>query len=152
MAKSFRVRSWVVCDDVRFEGNGKHILVGVYPGAIRLRKPPPVPVSTLFVWLQLEITKLDYAEYELRIVDPRDAQVARFRGNAKFKSTDEPATLICSTGPLTIPDYGIYRVEFGMETPPRLLGTFAVRSNEEAAPTESSRISILNAPVLARRH
>jgi len=132
MAKSFKVRSWVLCDDVRFEANGKHILVGVYPGAIRLRKPPPVAVSTLFVWLQLELTKVDYGEYELRIVDAREALVARFHGIARFKSADEPATLVCSTGPLTIPDYGIYRVEFGMETPPRLLGSFAACPFEEA--------------------
>jgi hypothetical protein len=134
------------------EGNGKHILVGVYPGAIRLRKPPPVPVSRLFVWLQLELTRVDYSEYELRIVDPREELVTRFRGQAKFKRTDEPATLICSTGPLTIPDYGIYRVEFGMKTPPRLLGTFAVRPVEEAAPPESGLFSSPNAPALARRH
>jgi len=132
MARSFKVRSWVLCDEVRFETNGKHILIGVYPGALRLRKPPPVSVSTLFVWLQLELTKVDYGEYELRIVDPREALVARFRGKAKFKSADEPATLICSTGPLTIPDYGIYRIEFGMETPPRPLGSFAARPFEEA--------------------
>jgi len=152
MAKSFKVRSWVVCDDVRFEGNGKHILVGVYPGVIRLPKPPPVQVSRLCFWLQLELTKVDYSEYELRIVGPREELVTRFRGEAKFKRTNEPATLICSAGPLTIPDYGIYRVKFGMETPPRLLGTFAVGPVEEAAPPESRLFSRLNAPGLARRH
>jgi hypothetical protein len=136
MKKSFKVRSWVICEDVRFEGNGKHILVGVYPGAIRLRKPPPVPAVRLFIWLQLELTKVDYGEYELRILDPHNASIADFKGRAKFKHMDEPATLICSTGEMTIPSYGTYSVEFGMGAPPTLLGTFAVRSFEEATPLE----------------
>src|SRR5262249_14309638 len=112
--------------------NGKHILVGVYPGAIRLRKPPPVAVSTLFVWLQLELTKVDYGEYELRIVDAREALVARFRGIARFKSADQPATVVCVAGPRTLRHVASYRLSFAMATPPRRLGSFAACPFEEA--------------------
>lgn len=151
MDKSFKVRSWIICDDVRMESSGKHILVGVYPGAIRLRKPPPISVSSLVIWMQLELTKIDYGEYELRILASRDRTLARFHGPARFKNTEEPATLICPTGTLTLPDYGTYRIELGLGGPPKLLGIFAVRPMEDVTTRDVARLYPTDAK-LSRRH
>jgi hypothetical protein len=153
MAKPFKVRSWMICDDVRIENNGKYILVGVYSGAIRLRKPPPITIPTLTLWLQLDLTRTDYGDYELRLLDPRKEAAARFRGRAQFKRMDEPAVLIWSVGPMKVPDYGIYRLEFGMGTPPVLLGTFAVCPAQDTSPFEAARISYPAAAAgLAHQH
>ena len=41
-----KILDWVVCDDVRFENNGKKILIGVYDQSINFRGlPDPRPES-----------------------------------------------------------------------------------------------------------
>ena len=42
-----RVRSWLLCDDIRIESNGKHLFIGVYSGIIKLRRPLPVALPML---------------------------------------------------------------------------------------------------------
>ena len=130
IVRPYRVRSWLICDDVRIENNGKYILVGVYSGDIVLRKPLPVTLAMLAFWIQLDLQKANYGSYELRLLDPQKRQAAQFRGSARFTRADEPGVLICLTGPITLSNYGSYNVEFGIDGPPQLLGAFGVRSSE----------------------
>jgi hypothetical protein len=132
-ARLYNVRSWLMCDDIRIETSGKYLLIGVYSGTMKVRRSLPVTLPTLSFWIQLELQKLDYGDYELRLLDPNNREAAHFRGLAHFARADEPAVLICLTGPITLSKYGTYRVEFGMGGAPGLLGTFAVRSSDEPA-------------------
>ena len=142
-----------MCDDIRIESNGKYILIGAYSGTIRLRKPLPVTLPMLSFWIQLDLQKIDYGTYELRLLDPRKRQAAYFRGSARFARADEPGVLICRlTGPMTLSGYGTYRVEFGMGGPLHLLGAFAVRSSEEEAPFKAAQATYPALAGLSRQH
>ncbi len=131
--ESYRVRSWLLCDDIRIECNGKHLLIGVYSGIIKLRRPLPVTLPMLSFWIQMDLQKLDYGSYQLRVIDPRKRLAAQFRGLAQFARSDEPAVLICMNGPITLASYGSYTVEFGMGGLLHPLGTFEVRAAQADA-------------------
>ena len=132
--ESYRVRSWLLCDDIRIESNGKHLLIGVYSGIIKLRRPLPVTLPMLSFRIQMDLQKVDYGAYQLRVIDPHKRLVAQFRGLAQFARADEPAVLICMTGPITLSSYGTHNVEFGMGGLQHPLGTFEVRA-AQAEPT-----------------
>lgn len=152
IVRSYRVRSWLMCDDIRIENNGKYLLIGVYSGTVRLRRPLPVTLSTLSFWIQLDLKKLDYGDYELRLLDPRRQEAAHLRGPARFTRVDEPGVVICLTGPLTLSSYGTYSVEFGFGRPLRLLGSFAVHSPEEATPFKAAQATYPALAGLSRQH
>jgi hypothetical protein len=142
-----------MCDDIRVENNGKYLLIGVYSGTIRLRRPPPVTLSMLSFWIQLDLKKLDYGDYELRLLDPRRQEAAHFRGPARFTRVDEPGVVMCLTGPLTLSSYGTYSVEFGLGRPLRLLGTFAVHPPADAILFKAAQATYPRAlPDLSHRH
>ena len=150
--RTYRVRSWLICDDVRIESNGKYILIGVYSGNITLRKPLPVTLPMLAFWIQLDLQKIEYGNYELRLLDPRKREAAHFRGSARFARPDEPGVLICMTGPITLSSYGSYSVEFGMDGPPQLLGAFTVRSSQGDAPFKTAAATYRTLGGLSRQH
>jgi hypothetical protein len=136
-----------MCDDIRIENNGKYLLIGVYSGTIRLRRPLPATLPTLSFWIQIDLQEADYGSYELRLLDPRKRQAAHFQGPARFARVEEPGVLICQTGPVTLSSYGTYSIEFGMGGPPYLLGKFGVRSSDEEAPFKAAQAIY---PALAR--
>lgn len=152
MVRSYGVRSWLMCDDIRIESNGKYLLIGVYSGTVRLRRPLPVTLSTLSFWIQLDLKKLDYGDYELRLLDSRSQEVAHLRGPARFARMDEPGVVICLTGPLTLSSYGTYSVEFGLGHPLRRLGTFAVHSSEKETPFKATQVTYPALAGLSRQH
>lgn len=139
-----------MCDDIRIENNGKYLLIGVYSGTIKTRKPLPVTLSTLSFWIQIDLRRLDYGDYDVRLIDPRGREAAHVRRPARFARVDEPGVVMCLTGPLTLFSYGIYRVEFGLGCPPSLLGTFAVHPSEEATPLKAPQA--IYSPGLSRQH
>jgi uncharacterized protein DUF6941 len=141
-----------MCDDVRIENTGKYLLVGVYSGTIRVRKPLPVTLSMLSFWIQLELKKTDYGSCELRLVDPSQQEIACFRSSARFARVDEPGVLVCLIGPLTLARYGTYSVEFGLGCSPRPLGTIAVRPSDDAASFKSVTPAYPAIAGLSRQH
>ncbi len=130
---SYRVRSWLICDDIRIEYNGKHLLIGVYSGVIKLRTPLPVTLPMLSFWIQMDLQKRDYGAYHLRVIDPQKQLAVQFRGLAQFARVDEPAVLACMTGPIALASYGMYSVEFGMGGLLQPIGTFEVRAAQTEA-------------------
>ena len=58
---TLRVAAALVCDDVRIEDTGKHILIGVYTGGVRL-KEAPVQLRMAF-WILFE-HDAETAEFE----------------------------------------------------------------------------------------
>ncbi len=136
---SYRVRSWLICDDIRIEYNGKHLLIGVYSGIIKLRTPLPITLPTLSFWIQIDLQKLDYGAYHLRVIDPQKQLAAQFRGLAQFARVDEPAVLVCMTGPINLTSYGSYTVEFGMGGLLHPIGTFEVRTAQTEAALGNSQ-------------
>jgi hypothetical protein len=141
-----------MCDDIRIESNDKYLLIGVYSGTIRLRKPSPVALPTLSFWIQMDLQKADYGSYDLRLVDPRQRRAAYFSGHARLARAEEPGPPICQTGPTTLPSYGAYSVEFGMGAPPCLLGRFAVRPSEGDAPFKATQVGYPALAGLSRQH
>ena len=57
-----KIANAIICDDVRVERNGKHIIIGVYSGDIVVSETPAlVPIM---LWLQIDDVGGDAEEYE----------------------------------------------------------------------------------------
>ncbi len=59
-----RILDWVICDDIRFEDNGKKLLVGVYDQSVNFRHLPEPRPETLGLNLSSFIRILKVSEEE----------------------------------------------------------------------------------------
>jgi hypothetical protein len=142
----------LLCDDIRIESNGKHLLIGVYSGIIKLRRPLPVKLPMLSFRIQMDLQKVDYGDYQLRVIDPRKRLAAQFRGLAQFARTDEPAVLICTSGPMILSSYGTHCLEFGMGGLLQPLGTFEVRAAQAESPLGATQPDYSLSAGISRPH
>jgi hypothetical protein len=71
----FKVSAVVTCDDIRLEQNNKHILIGVYNGALVVAGfPTEIPLSW---WIQLLPEKAGNFELEVQLVQDDTATLLR---------------------------------------------------------------------------
>lgn len=105
---AIKVLSVVLCDDIRQEANGKHILIGVYSGVLGIRS---LPVTLrLSWWIQLLADPGKY-EIDIRIIGPNDAQL--MSGKIMLESiAAKPSAFIVPKTAMQIQAEGIVRLEW----------------------------------------
>ena len=78
----------IVCDEVRIEDTGKHIIIGVYPETIVV---PEFPAGLLLcIWAQLYLDRDGELDVQLRVLENKK-EVSR--GSAKFRITNHKEVL-----------------------------------------------------------
>jgi hypothetical protein len=131
MAADYQVRSVIVCDDVRREGNGKELLIGVYPSAITLPAIPTV-MPALCVRMEVVAKKLRYKIASCAIFGPDKKQIVKIDGpDPVFVNTDFPAALGFQFTNFPASLAGEYEIHFGMDKALELISNFWIN----AAPT-----------------
>lgn len=102
----------LICDDVRVEQTGKHILIGVYSGDIGV---PSFPANVAFnFWLQTRQDLPGKLELEFTIKD--DADVVFAQGTAEAEvSKDLPGVMVL--GPIGIQVQRPSRISLMMRPP-----------------------------------
>ena len=85
-----RIHNAIICDQVRKEDTGKHLLLGVYPADV-LVPDFPTPIS-LVLWMQLYMDRNGKFEFEFRIQKDKES-VSHTKGTLIVKDHLHPATI-----------------------------------------------------------
>ena len=104
---SIKIYSAILCDLVRTEDNGKHIIIGVYTGDIVFTKCPTTFRTTL--WLEMEPwIKNGGMPFDIRLEATRQKKPVVMDGEMKIADEDRallvllmPVTTITSPGEYT---------------------------------------------------
>jgi hypothetical protein len=95
-----KVKSAILCDLVRTEDTGKHILIGVYVGAVAFESFPGI-FAPVF-WLQIHTEKPN-EEFDLEV--KVDAPLLAGLGTAELQVRSGPeceATIVLGGGPMRV--------------------------------------------------
>jgi hypothetical protein len=138
MAADYKILSVMVCDDIRFETNGKEIIIGVYNNTIIVPSLPTVfPLLAFRVAAKLTKTKMGNVTFYLK--DPSGKEItAHTIPGRTVETTDDPALFSLQIGPVVFPLAGVYSFWFGIDRKPEKTFTFRVRLPTDA--TESARL------------
>jgi hypothetical protein len=108
-----KVKSALLCDLVRIENTGKHILIGVYAGEVHARRRPFKFAPTF--WLEV-VPPVRGEEVELEIKLDAPGQKKSRRGIAKATVAEEDTIIISFTSPpLDIAEAGILKLSMRLK-------------------------------------
>jgi hypothetical protein len=141
MKKSgYRIRSVILCDDVRREANGKEILIGVYNDTIIFSSFPAV-LPQFVVRVSLSIKDKDSKVFKLLIKDPNGEELHRVSGNTPVPDVSDMMVLGTVYMGMLFQSEGIYTIWFALgDGAPKQIWDFVVRSPVNA--TETQKFSI----------
>lgn len=91
------ILSAIVCDDVRTEGNGKEILIGVYSGTINVHIIPS-PLIPLRCWVNLKTEGSGNISLEFRATDHRENEI--FQSKVDIGTDNKVGLGSVSLGPI----------------------------------------------------
>lgn len=103
--RHFDVSSVVLCDDVRQEANGKHILIGVYIDSV-LVVDFPTNIS-LTIWVVFKPNEIGEFPGEIRVIKDDDSVLLRGESKIIIRTLD-PSTAIFQYMPLVFQQGGKY--------------------------------------------
>lgn len=101
----------VVCDEVRKEANGKHIIIGVYPHDMLVNSFPATIAPAL--WIQFFIERKGEIEIEFRVRDKSQPKKRGLSALAKLViiNPDELNTMTLPPAPIVINEQGLLLFE-----------------------------------------
>jgi hypothetical protein len=126
MAGRAKIRSVILCDDIRREDNGKEILIGVYNGVILFPKFPAVLRQLI---LRIEYDGVDKPKHRLRLalIDSQNQMIFEAEGEAEAAVPSDPSVFAVRLGALRFDQSTRLNVRFGIDGPARMVGWFEVR-------------------------
>lgn len=137
MPRDYQVTSLLICEEIRFEANGKQMLIGVYNGTILVNSFPTV-MPHFSIRIGMKVNKLTFKDAHVRVIDPARRTIINGTSTPKFESIEDEASISTSLSPFIFEIPGEYVVQLGMDGPPRKIGSFKVR--EAKAPAERLRV------------
>jgi hypothetical protein len=126
MAKHLHIRSIIICDDARREGNGKDILIGVYNGIIVFPRFP-AGLRQLVVRIEYEWKGAAEHTFELAVASEDGTTVFEANGEAVLAVPSDPAVISIPLPSMRFGKAGRFNIRFGVNSAPRQVGWFAVR-------------------------
>ncbi len=143
MAALANVMTCLVCDDVRFERDGKHILIGIYTGGITVHGSGFITVQPYFI-IELEGEGDSQFDIEIELLNISEEPLKKFSFSGQMKHKRDACDIAQVPGPILdfdIEDSGILVVRTKTESKWRDLVRKAVTLIPEED-TESSRNSV----------
>jgi len=119
--------SLVVCDDVRFENNGKLLLIGVYSDVVQVVKLP-LQMRSLGLAIKARVISTGRYPFAVSIADPQGNQLLDANGELNYEG--EPGRTIwfpVVMGPALLTIEGAYVVRIRLGDAPAVHETFLVR-------------------------
>lgn len=95
-----KISNCIVCDEVRIENNGKHILIGVYPHNIQVPQFPHRQLLTM--WMQFNTGEAGVVDIEFRVLDEKHAVKVAGGGHVEVEDKSLPATIPIGSFPIEI--------------------------------------------------
>jgi hypothetical protein len=128
MSEKIKIRSVIICDDVRREMSGKEILIGVYNDGM-IFPAIPAQLKQLVIRVGSDVLDNTAKKFTLTLKDPNGTPLGQFPGTFTPLTNPEDHTLFgfIFQGP-TLYSGGIYTIELGIEEdPPFKISDFYVR-------------------------
>lgn len=112
----FKIKSVVLCDDVRIENNGKYLLLGVYTGGVVFGAPEPLILPSFRAFITA-FTDLQVIEGEVRVrAESGDASLLttniRMERSGVNNSDVTRLDISIPIGPIQFTSIGKYLVEY----------------------------------------
>ena len=94
-----RIHNAIICDQVRKEDTGKHLLLGVYPVDVLVRDFPAT--IALVLWMQLYVDRNGEYEVEFRTQNDKKS-ISRTKATMNVKNHLHPVTIALPSAPIEI--------------------------------------------------
>jgi hypothetical protein len=119
--------SLVLCDDVRFENNGKLLLIGVYSDVVQVTKLP-LQLRSLGLAIKAKVLSTGRFGFSVSVADPQGNHLLDANGELNYEG--EPGRTIwfpVVMGPALLTTEGSYAVRISLGAAPVVHETFLVR-------------------------
>ncbi|MGH9367408.1 MAG: DUF6941 family protein [Thermoanaerobaculia bacterium] len=126
-ASSILFDSLVLCDDVRFENNGKLLLIGVYSDVVQVVKLP-LQMRSIGLAIKAKVLATGRYPFSVSVADPQGNQLLDANGELNYEG--EPGRTIwfpVVMGPALLTTEGSYAVRISLGDGPAVHETFLVR-------------------------
>lgn len=135
----FKISSAVLCDFIRTENTGKHILIGVYARTVEFTSFPQVFAATTYIELEVERGPIDL-EFKVDFPGQKKEKIA----TRPLASAEGPVSIIMGIAPFEIIGPGLLRLRMRARGARRwiqvLTKEIKLRSSDPtASPTPSER-------------
>ena len=133
----FRVKSLIVCDDVREEKSGKDVAVGIYNRSMVV---PSIPVRLPFIVFRL-VFEFDrkFETIEFFVKSPSKKKLFEFSGPINIVDMNEWIRIAIKIGEPVFEEAGEYVVWVGLGGRRRRVGEILLRTPTE---TEAERLGV----------
>ncbi|HJW13280.1 MAG TPA: hypothetical protein VJ776_01215 [Thermoanaerobaculia bacterium] len=124
----------VVCDDIRFENNGKLLLIGVYSDVVQVFKLP-LQLRSLGLAVRAKAMATGRIAFSVTTTDPQGNSVLEASGEVNYEG--EPGRAIwlpIVMGPALLTTEGIYGVRIVLGDAPPVHETFIVKKTSTPEP------------------
>lgn len=124
--------AFVLCDDIRFENNGKLLLIGVYSDVVEVFKLP-LQLRSLGLAVRAKAMTAGPIAFNVTATDPQGNNLLEANGEMNYQG--EPGRTIwlpIVMGPALLTTEGVYRVRIALGDAPTVHETFVVKKT--AAP------------------
>ncbi|HKF44288.1 MAG TPA: hypothetical protein VKG01_14390 [Thermoanaerobaculia bacterium] len=117
----------VVCDDIRFENNGKLLLIGVYSDTVQVFKLP-LQLRSLGLAVRAKVMSAGRIRFSVSATDPQGNSLLEANGEMNYDG--EPGRTIwlpIVMGPALLTTEGNYSVRVALGDAPAIHESFAVK-------------------------
>src|SRR5215510_6427292 len=124
----------VVCDDIRFENNGKLLLIGVYSDVVQVFKLP-LQLRSLGLAVRAKVMSAGRIAFSVSATDPQGNSLLEANGEMNYEG--EPGRTIwlpIVMGPALLTTEGTYNVRVALGDAPAIHETFIVRKTSAPEP------------------
>ena len=120
----------VVCDDIRFENNGKLLLIGVYSDVVQVFKLP-LQLRSLGLAVRAKVMAAGRIAFSVTATDPQGNSLLEANGEMNYEG--EPGRTIwlpIVMGPALLTTEGSYNVRVALGDAPAIHETFVVKKTQ----------------------
>jgi hypothetical protein len=127
MTKGLKIRSVLICDDVRHERSGKDICIGVYNGVIVIPRTPTL-LPKIVIRIEIESIPTGKNLFKAEVIDPAKNPIFSAEGEIEPENSDDPVSLALAIAPMPLLSIGRYIIKFGLKDAVQTAGYFKVRT------------------------
>ena len=127
----------VVCDDIRFENNGKLLLIGVYSDVVQVLKLP-LQLRSLGLAVRAKVMSAGRISFSVSATDPQGNSLLEANGEMNYEG--EPGRTIwlpIVMGPALLTTEGSYNVRVALGDTPAIHETFVVKKAPTPEPPQA---------------
>ena len=124
----------VVCDDIRFENNGKLMLIGVYSDTVQVFKLP-LQLRSLGLAVRAKVMAAGRIAFSVTATDPQGNGLLEANGEMNYEG--EPGRTIwlpIVMGPALLTTEGTYNVRVALGDAPAIHESFVVKKAQAPEP------------------